>query len=84
MATVGSDEAKTHLPRLLKRVEQGETVTITRLGKPVARLVPATATAPRPEIVEVIGAMRAFQEHEAPTLGDDLSIGELIDAGRRR
>jgi prevent-host-death family protein len=84
MATVGSYEAKTHLPRLLERVEQGETITITRHGKPVARLVPAAAgTAPRPEVVEVIEAMRVFQEREAPVLGDDLSIHDLIKEGRR-
>jgi prevent-host-death family protein len=84
MATVGSYEAKTHLPRLLERVEQGETITITRHGKPVARLVPATATAPRPEVVELIEAMRVFQEQEAPALGNDLSIRDLIDEGRRK
>jgi prevent-host-death family protein len=83
MATVGSYEAKTHLPQLLERVEQGETITITRHGKPVARLVPAAPTPPRPDIAEVIEAMRLFQEHEAPTLGDDLSIRDLINAGRR-
>ena len=33
-------EAKTHLSRLLKRVEAGEEITIGRSGKPVARLVP--------------------------------------------
>jgi len=49
----------------------------------VARLVPATPTAPRPDIAEVIEAMRTFQEQEAPTLGNDLSIRELIDGGRR-
>jgi prevent-host-death family protein len=84
MATVGSYEAKTHLPRLLERVEQGEIITITRHGKPVARLVPAAAgTAPRPEVVEVIEAMRVFQEREGPVLGDDLSIRDLIEEGRR-
>ena len=31
-----------HLPRLLDRIAQGESLTITRHGKPVARLVPAT------------------------------------------
>lgn len=40
--TVGAYEAKTHLPALLARVEAGETVTITRHGHPVARLVPVT------------------------------------------
>ena len=32
--------ARTHLSRLLKRVEQGETIIITRDGKPVAKLEP--------------------------------------------
>jgi hypothetical protein len=31
----------------------------------------------------VIEAMRVFQEREAPTLGDDLSIRDLINEGRR-
>ena len=39
MQTVGSHEAKTRLPELLRSVEQGETITITRRGVPVARLV---------------------------------------------
>ena len=40
MKTVGACEAKTHLPRLLERVSRGESLTITRHGRPVARLVP--------------------------------------------
>jgi len=40
MDTVGAYEAKTHLARLLDRVAEGETLTITRRGHPVARLVP--------------------------------------------
>ncbi len=39
MATVNVHEAKTHLSRLLARVEAGEEVVIARNGKPVARLV---------------------------------------------
>ena len=42
MDRIGAYEAKTHLPRLLDRVAQGESLTITRHGKPVARLVPVT------------------------------------------
>jgi prevent-host-death family protein len=83
MPTVTSEEAETHLPRLLERVERGETIIITRHGRAVARLVSATLTAPQPEIVDVIEAMRAFQEQEAPTLGNDLSIRDLISEGRR-
>lgn len=40
MAEVNVHEAKTHLSRLLTRVESGEEIVIARAGKPVARLVP--------------------------------------------
>lgn len=40
MTTVNVHEAKTHLSKLLERIEAGETVTIARAGKPIADLVP--------------------------------------------
>ncbi|MET0546460.1 MAG: type II toxin-antitoxin system prevent-host-death family antitoxin [Caulobacterales bacterium] len=40
MDEIGAFEEKTHLSQLLDRVEKGETVTITRRGKPVAKLTP--------------------------------------------
>ena len=36
-------EAKTHLSRLVERVESGEEITLARAGRPVARLVPYRA-----------------------------------------
>ncbi len=36
-------EAKTHLSRLIERVEAGEEITLARAGRPVARLVPYVA-----------------------------------------
>lgn len=44
MTIVNVHEAKTHLSRLLERIEAGETVTIARAGKPVADLVPHRGT----------------------------------------
>jgi prevent-host-death family protein len=41
--TVNIHEAKTHLSRLIERVESGEEVVIARAGRPVARLVPFRA-----------------------------------------
>jgi prevent-host-death family protein len=38
--TVNIHEAKTHLSRLIERVEAGEELVIARAGRPVARLVP--------------------------------------------
>ncbi len=40
MENIGVSEAKAHLPRLLERVMRGGSLTITRRGHPVARLVP--------------------------------------------
>ena len=40
MREVQASEAKTHLPQILDEVERGETVVITRHGRPIARLVP--------------------------------------------
>jgi prevent-host-death family protein len=37
---VNIHEAKTHLSRLVERVEAGDEVIIARAGRPVARLVP--------------------------------------------
>lgn len=48
MGTIDSFEAKTHLPQLLERVARGEEFTITKHGKPVARLVPTLDARPRP------------------------------------
>ena len=38
--TVNIHEAKTHLSKLLQRVQAGEEVVIANAGQPVARLVP--------------------------------------------
>ena len=38
--TVGAYEAKTHFAELLDRVVQGETITVSRHGLPIAQLGP--------------------------------------------
>jgi prevent-host-death family protein len=38
--TVNVNDAKTHLSRLIARVERGERIVIARAGKPVAELRP--------------------------------------------
>lgn len=40
MREIQASEAKAHLPQLLDDVERGETLIITRHGRPIARLVP--------------------------------------------
>jgi prevent-host-death family protein len=79
MEIVGSYEAKTHLPALLDRVAQGEQITITRHGVPVAMLVPASA-ARQPDVRETIQAMLEFRKGQRL---DGLSIRAMIEEGRR-
>ncbi len=79
MKQVGVYEAKTQLPRLLGEVERGETVTITRHGRPVARLIPMRGE--RRRVGEAIEALEAFRASHS--LGG-LTPRELIEEGRHR
>lgn len=47
MDQVNVQEAKTHLSRLLQRVEDGETILVARGGRPIARLEPISAPGER-------------------------------------
>jgi prevent-host-death family protein len=75
---VGAYEAKTHLPALLERVARGERFTITKHGRPIARLVPVERTSPdrRREAIERLKVFR-----EGQTL--DVPVKQLINQGRR-
>lgn len=81
MQSIGSFEAKTHLSQLLERVSQGEEFTITKHGKPVARLIPVSAARPEPDVRRVIEELKAFSKGNA--LGEGVSIRDLIEEGRR-
>jgi len=60
MRQIQSSEAKTHLPQLLDDVERGETIVITRHGRPIARLVPEIDKQ-REEIRKAIKEMQALR-----------------------
>ena len=73
MQTIGSYEAKTRLPELLRQVAQGEQFTITRRGVPIARIVGVEDTVDdRRAIIERMKAARA-QRPSVP-------VRELLDA----
>ena len=59
MHEIGAIEAKDKLGALLDLVEQGEEVTITRYGKPVARLGPAHPMANREQARAALARIRA-------------------------
>ena len=78
---VGAYEAKTHLAALLDAVANGETVVITRRGRPIAPIVPA-GTAARGDVSAIISRMKAARDARAPMTRQE--ILEARDAGRRR
>jgi prevent-host-death family protein len=81
MKSVGSYEAKTHLPSLLSQVEQGESIIITKRGKVIAKLIPAFDTEQR-DVKQVIDEFRAYSQRQARTLGT-MTIRDMIEEGRR-
>ncbi|SRR6266516_1535325 len=46
LSKVNMHEAKTHLSKLVERVEGGEEIVISRAGKPAAKLVPVPQSKP--------------------------------------
>lgn len=79
MNNVGAFDAKTNLARLLDRVANGERITITRHGVPVAMLVPASGER-RQTVEATIADIIAFRRGR--TLRG-LSIRRMIEEGRR-
>jgi prevent-host-death family protein len=61
MREVQASEAKAHLPSLLDAVERGETVIITRHGKPIARIVPEVDLR-QAELDRVIAEIEEFRK----------------------
>ena len=76
---IGAFEAKNRLSELLQLVENGEEVTITRHGKPVARLVPASQYDP----VRVKKALADLKEMRSKHRLDGITIKDLINEGRK-
>ena len=79
MSKVGSYQAKTHLPRLLKRAAHGERITITRHGAPIAMLIPVEHE-PKLDRKAAVEAMKAFSKGRRL---DGISVRELIEEGRK-
>jgi prevent-host-death family protein len=84
MKHVGIFEAKTHLSALLEEVEKGGEVTITRHGKPVAKLV-RTTEEPSADVMAQRRAAIARLRAMAKARGTNFSIEEIkswIEDGR--
>jgi prevent-host-death family protein len=81
--TVGSFEAKTKLAELLDKVEAGETVTITRRGREVARLVAIKSPEEQARLQALIDEIKRTRVGRDRGAKPGSTIAELIKAGRR-
>jgi prevent-host-death family protein len=75
---VGAYDAKARLAELLQRVAQGETILITKNGRPMAYLTPPPQGRDR-SVTEAVQALKEFAKGRQ--LG--MRIREAIEEGRR-
>ncbi|HTU52717.1 MAG TPA: type II toxin-antitoxin system prevent-host-death family antitoxin [Acetobacteraceae bacterium] len=66
MGNVSIADAKAHLSELVERAAAGETVRITRRGKPVAQIVAAEAPRKRIDITAVRAMVATMPKQKEP------------------
>jgi prevent-host-death family protein len=80
MTVIASRDLRNHTADVLRRVQDGDTVTITINGEPVAEIIPVRsvrrAFIPKQELIEILATRQAD-----PQLRDDLAMlaGETTD-----
>jgi prevent-host-death family protein len=75
---IGSYEAKTKLPEILRRVESEETFTITNRGKPVADVIASRFNNIKTKMA-IANILKTKKQH----ITDD-ELAALKDTGRRK
>jgi len=80
MREIQASEAASHLPQLLEDVERGETLIITRHGRPIARIVPETNVQQR-EIEQAIASIKEHRKRMGKITFEELKSAR--DEGRR-
>ena len=80
MRKVSTSEAKTHLSALLDDVARGETIIITKRGRPVARLTPPEAPDHETAIAAVT-TLRGLRKRVGWATTED--ILQMREEGRR-
>ena len=75
---IGSYDAKSRLPEILRRVEAGEVFTITNRGKPVADFVPSRANSRLKTKSAIDNILKARKRKVS-----DKFLAELKESGRK-
>jgi prevent-host-death family protein len=80
MRSVSIRDANQHFSRLIKEVEAGETVVITRQGKPVAQLSPQPVN--RMDDPKIRAAYERLRKHLDELPRDGYRVGRITEADR--
>ena len=80
MKQIQSSTAKAQFAELLDEVERGETIVITRHGRPIAHIVPAES-ARAAEVRQVIADIKALRKRTGRATADEIRVWR--DEGRK-
>ncbi len=67
------DDAKTHLSRIIERVERGEEIIIDRAGTPVAKIVPLVRRVDRAAVGSLAGQIDLSGEWDSPETNAEIA-----------
>lgn len=79
----GTAEAKARFAELLARAEAGETITIRRHGKPIAKLIPVTPKKTPDDRLRSWEEWKEYRREHNITLGPDLTVLDLVKDSRK-
>ena len=66
-------DAKTHLSRIIDRVEHGEEIIISRAGTPVAKLIPLNRTVDRTGRGSLRGRLVVTDDWDSPEVNESIA-----------
>lgn len=81
MQNIGAFKAKTHLSEILDQAEKGEQFVITKHGRPIAKIIPFSATNLN-EVKNTIDSLQEFVKQNKLQL-QGLDWKKLRDEGRK-
>lgn len=75
---IGAFEAKTHFSALIHAAEHGQTVIVTKNGRPVAQIGPVPESEPSLEPAQALNALFSINARLR-----DIKLRDLVEEGRR-
>jgi prevent-host-death family protein len=73
-------EAKTHLSRIIERVERGEEIVIDRAGTPVARIIPFVRRINRAAVGSLAGHIDLSGDWDSPETNAEIAADFGVSA----